>query len=149
MSGVLSDAEVIERVFQHIDNKTTDLGEELWREPTENYQSNERFERELALFRHLPLPFAPSMVLEETGAYIARPVAGVPVIVVRDRNGELRAFRNACRHRGMTLVEGAGCTKVFTCGYHGWAYGLDGTLQHIPHADGFPGLDRKNHGLVR
>ncbi len=147
--GVLSDAEVIERVFAHIDNGTTDLGDELWREPTQHYSSAERFAREVELLRHLPTPFAPAVALTGIGDYIARPVGGVPVIVVRDRDGSLRGFRNACRHRGMTLTrDGAGCARVFTCGYHGWAYGLDGALQHVPHEQGFPGLDRSTHGLV-
>jgi phenylpropionate dioxygenase-like ring-hydroxylating dioxygenase large terminal subunit len=145
---VLSDLEVIERVFDHIDNQTTDLGDEEWLEPTENYTSQERFAAELDLMRHLPLPFAPSMALTEAGDFIARPVAGVPIIVARDRDGQLRAFRNACRHRGATVAEGSGCTKVFTCPYHGWAYGLDGTLQHVPHETGFPDLDRQSHSLV-
>jgi phenylpropionate dioxygenase-like ring-hydroxylating dioxygenase large terminal subunit len=60
----------------------------------------------------------------------------------------VRAFRNVCRHRGMEVVSGAGCSKVFVCGYHGWAYGLDGRLQHVPHEHGFPGLDKAKHGLV-
>ena len=139
---LLSDQAVIERVFDHIDNGSTDLGEEVWREPTENYRSLERFEKELALLRQLPVPFAPSLALANTGDYLARPVGGVPIVVVRHEDGGLRAFRNACRHRGVTLADGQGCTRVFTCGYHGWAYGLDGALQHVPHESGFPGLDR-------
>lgn len=145
---MLTDEQVIERVFEHIDNGTTDRGSELWREPTENYRSPERFEKELILLRRLPVPFAPSIALPNTGDFIARPVGGVPIIVVRHEDGSLRAFRNACRHRGVTLADGSGCTRVFTCGYHGWAYGLDGALQHVPHASGFPGLERDQHGLV-
>ncbi len=145
---LLSDQAVIERVFDHIDNGSTDRGEEIWREPTEHFRSPERFEKELALFRRLPLPFAPSLALANTGDYLARPVGGVPIVVVRHEDGELRAFRNACRHRGATVAQGAGCTRVFTCGYHGWAYGLDGALRHVPHESGFPGLDRAEHGLV-
>ena len=145
---MLSDEEVIERVFEHIDRGTTDRGDEVWREPTEHYRCPERFEKEVMLLRRLPVPFAPSVALPNTGDYIARPVGGVPVIVVRHEDGGLRAFRNACRHRGVTLAEGGGCTRVFTCPYHGWAYGLDGALQHVPHESGFPGLDRDAYGLV-
>ena len=148
MTALLTDLQVIDRVFEHIDNQTTDLGDSEWLEPTENYSSQARFEAEIALFKRLPVPFCPTVSLAKVGDYIARPVAGVPIIVVRDRDMKLRAFRNACRHRGMTLAEGEGCTKVFTCGYHGWAYGLDGELQHIPHEQGFPDLDRQKHGLV-
>ncbi len=146
--GVLSDAEVIERIFAHIDNGTTDTGEDIWHEPTSNYMDADRFAEELRLLRHLPTPYCPSAALTADGDYLARTVGGVPVIVVRDRDGQLKGFRNACRHRGVSLVEGSGCAKVFTCTYHGWAYGLDGKLQHVPHEHGFPGLDRDSHGLV-
>ena len=45
-------------------------------------------------------------------------------------------------------AEGSGCTKAFVCGYHGWAYRLDGRLHHIPHDQGFPDVDKADHGLV-
>ncbi len=148
MPKLLSDAEVIERVFRHIDNKTTDRGDDVWREPVENYRSQERFAAELRMLRRLPVPFCPSAALPDAGSYIARTAAGTPLIVVRGQDGVVRAFRNACRHRGRQLAEGNGCTKAFVCGYHGWAYRLDGRLQHIPHDEGFPHVDRETHGLV-
>jgi phenylpropionate dioxygenase-like ring-hydroxylating dioxygenase large terminal subunit len=50
------------------------------------------------------------------------------VIVARGDDGEVRAFQNACRHRGVRVVEGRGrCESGFTCPFHGWSYGLDGT----------------------
>ena len=64
---MLSDQAVIDRVFEHIDNGTTDLGDEIWREPTENYRSEARFRKELELYRRLPIPFAPSLTLSGTG----------------------------------------------------------------------------------
>ncbi len=145
---MLSDQEVIERVFEHIDAGTTDRGDEVWHEPTEHYCSEARFQAELDLMRRLPMPFAPSLALEKTGDYIARPLAGVPILVVRHEDGGLRAYRNACRHRGVTVAHGSGCTRVFSCRYHGWAYNLDGALTHVPHETGFPGLDKSAHGLV-
>ena len=143
-----TDAEVIETVFQHIDAGTTDTGDATWQEPTRNYTSMDRFRAEQKLLRQLPTVYAPSAALTEPGSYYARDVGGTPIIVVRDREGELRGFRNACRHRGMTLIEGEGKTSVFRCTYHGWAYGLDGELQHIPHQAGFPDLDTRDHGLI-
>lgn len=148
MSGLLSDTAVIQQVLDHIDNNTTEVCDEEWKEPVENYISELRFEEEVRLLKHLPIPFCPSAALPETGSYIARTAAGTPLVVVRDQNGEVRGFRNACRHRGMQVAQGSGTTKVFVCGYHGWAYGLTGQLQHVPHEYGFPDLDRDNHGLV-
>jgi phenylpropionate dioxygenase-like ring-hydroxylating dioxygenase large terminal subunit len=73
---------------------------------------------------------------------------GVPLFAVRGRDGTARVFRNSCRHRGMALVEGPGCTQALVCRYHGWTYRLDGALSHVPHADSFPGLDMSARGLV-
>jgi len=148
MKPLKSHAEVIEQIFNHIDHGTTDTGDETWLEPTVNYTSQERLAAELALMRKLPVVFAPSAALAIAGAYIARPVAGIPIIVVRDKDMSLRAFRNACRHRGVTIAEGEGQARVFVCPYHGWAYGLDGALQHVPHKAGFPDLDESQNGLV-
>ncbi|MEM7017952.1 MAG: aromatic ring-hydroxylating dioxygenase subunit alpha [Pseudomonadota bacterium] len=148
MAGLLSDASVIERVFDHIDNKTTDHSDETWQEPVENYRSAERFEAELALLRRLPIPFCPSVALPDTGSYVARTAAGTPLLVVRGEDGTVRAFRNACRHRGMQVAKGSGCVNAFVCGYHGWTYRLNGQLTHIPHESGFPNFDKSEHPLV-
>ena len=88
MKKLKSDTEVIRQIFQHIDAGTTDLGESGWKEPVENYTSEKRFGAELNLLKCLPVVFAPSAALSDEGSYIARPVAGVPIIVVRDKSKE-------------------------------------------------------------
>ena len=65
-----------------------------------------------------------------------------PIVAMRGSDGVVRAFRNACRHRGVQLVDGTGCKKALTCRYHAWTYGLDGALRGVPHEHGFPGLDK-------
>ena len=143
-----SDAELLDHILNHIDNGTTDLGDEDWFEPVENYTSPLRFDAERRLMRRLPIPFCPVAVLPNAGSYVARASAGVPLVVVRGLDGSIRAFRNACRHRGMQLADGSGCTKIFRCNYHGWAYRLDGRLEYVPHEHGFPELDKNSNGLV-
>jgi phenylpropionate dioxygenase-like ring-hydroxylating dioxygenase large terminal subunit len=143
------DPTVAQRILDHIDNKTTDLGETTWREPVEHYRSEARFAAERSLvLRRYPVAFCPSAALPGAGAYVARDAAGTPIVAVRGNDGQVRAFRNACRHRGTQLVEGAGCEKAFACRYHGWTYDLDGRLRHVPHEHGFPGLDKRTRGLV-
>ncbi|MGB1917512.1 MAG: aromatic ring-hydroxylating oxygenase subunit alpha [Luminiphilus sp.] len=144
---LLGDAALAERIFRHIDDGTTDLGESVWREPVSHYLSRERFEAECALIRRHPTPFCPSAALPENGSYLARIAAGNPVVVTRGDDGEVRAFINACRHRGMQVASGSGCAKALSCPYHGWTYGLDGTLKGVPGQSGFPDLDREQHGL--
>jgi hypothetical protein len=63
------DASLIERVFHHIDHSTTDLADEIWREPVEHYTSQERFAAEIQyVLRRVPTPFCPSAALPEAGS---------------------------------------------------------------------------------
>jgi phenylpropionate dioxygenase-like ring-hydroxylating dioxygenase large terminal subunit len=149
MKPAMDDQSVAQRALDHIANGTTDLGEQVWREPVANYRSPVRLEAEIGqVLRRTPVPFCPSAALPEAGSYIAREAAGVPIVVVRGTDGKVRAFRNACRHRGMQVASGTGCARAFVCRYHGWTYNLDGKLRHIPHEEGFPGFDKEAHPLV-
>lgn len=146
---LLSDQAVFERVFNHIDNNTTDLGETVWREPADNYYSQQRFDAEIALLKRIPLAYCPSAALPDKGSFVARSAAGTPLVVVRGLDGEVRAFINACRHRGMQVAKGSGCSRAFVCPYHAWTYNLEGELKNIPGREGFPGIDPEQHGLVQ
>ena len=148
-SSLADDQTVVQRILDHVDNQTTDVSATTWREPVAHYRSEERLAAEIDLvLRRYPTPFCPSAAIAENGAYVARSAAGTPLLAVRGSDGRVRAFRNACRHRGSRLVSGEGCEKAFVCRYHGWTYGLDGTLRHVPHEEGFPGLDKSTRGLV-
>ena len=84
------------------------------------------------------------------GDYFVREVAGESIIITRDRERQLRAFYNVCRHRGTRIcsaAEGHFAGRV-QCPYHGWTYGLDGALRHVPHEYGFLGLEKSERGLV-
>jgi len=79
---------------------------------------------------------------------------GQPLLLARDRAGDLRVFHNVCRHRGMILVEEAGMlSRAIRCPYHSWCYELDGKLRTTPHVGG-PGtnrhdcIDRDSLGLL-
>ena len=69
----------------------------------------------------------------EPGSYATAEIAGQPIAVVRDKNGELCAFYNVCKHRAHQLLSGEGKTSLIVCPYHAWAYKLDGQLQGAPH----------------
>ena len=149
MAALLNDHEITERVLTHIANRSTDVGDALWHEPVENYRSQQRFDAELErVLRHSYAAFCPSGALPEAGSFIARDAAGRPVVAVRGQDGVVRAFQNVCRHRGMRIAADSGCANAFVCPYHGWTYELNGRLRHIPHAEGFPGLDKQQHGLA-
>jgi phenylpropionate dioxygenase-like ring-hydroxylating dioxygenase large terminal subunit len=146
-TSVADDAEIVRRILAHIDAGTTDEGD-AWREPVENYVNPIRFTAELETLRSYPSVYLPSAAIPNAGDHAERVTFGVPLFAVRDRDGRARVFRNACRHRGMTLVEGPGCARALVCRYHGWTYRLDGSLSHVPHAEAFPDLDMPTRGLV-
>jgi choline monooxygenase len=86
--------------------------------------------------------------LAEPGTYLTIDVGDQPVLVVRDHDGEIRAFRNVCRHRGSRLLSGSGaCGKAIRCLYHGWTYRLDGELIGVPEGRDIPDLDKSRLGL--
>ncbi len=70
--------------------------------------------------------------LPNPGDYMTMVIAGEPVIVLRDRDGEIGALSNVCRHRMSVLLEGRGNTRLITCPYHAWTYNLDGALRGAP-----------------
>ena len=83
--------------------------------------------------------------LAEPGSYFTMRAGEVPLVVVRDREGALRAFVNVCRHRGAEVVSGEGSCTTLQCHYHAWTYGLDGELRAAPRADST--LDQSELGL--
>ena len=138
------------RLFGHIDARTTDLADALFRNRTINYSCRERaaLERQ-RLFRDLPIFMGLSTRLAKPGDFVAEDVAGMPVLMTRGADGEVRAFANICRHRGAPVAQGCGNARAFTCPYHGWTYDNAGKLLGTTDKVGFAGLDVASHGLVR
>jgi phenylpropionate dioxygenase-like ring-hydroxylating dioxygenase large terminal subunit len=105
--------------------------------PASHYVDPARFERERAvLFRRRPQLIALSCELSAPGASLTAELGGVPIAVVRQGDGRLRGFVNACRHRGAPVVAaGDDARPRLTCPYHGWVYDLDGSLLARPYAE--------------
>jgi choline monooxygenase len=80
--------------------------------------------------------------LGQAGAYVTATVAEMPIVVVRDREGSLRAFYNVCKHRAHELLAGSGTTRTIMCPYHAWTYDLDGQLRAARRADRMPTFDK-------
>ena len=83
--------------------------------------------------------------LAEPGDYLTIDIGAASVLVLRDDDEQVAAFRNVCRHRGARLVQGRGSVGNIVCGYHRWTYGTDGRLLHAPQLD--PALDVSCLGL--
>ncbi len=82
------------------------------------------------------------------GQFFACRAGDVPVVVLRDREDQLRAFVNVCRHRGHEIVSGCGRREALQCPYHAWTYGLDGTLRAAPRSDREQGFDARDWSLL-
>ncbi len=74
--------------------------------------------------------------VEKPGDYFTTELVGEPLLFVRGSDGRLRGFYNVCRHRAGPPAEGCGSRKLFRCGYHGWTYGLDGSLVSATEIEG-------------
>jgi len=80
--------------------------------------------------------------LAQPGDHVITDVAGEPIIVVRGKDGALRAFYNVCRHRGGPLALKDGNADMLICKYHGWTYRLDGMLRSSCSTSGTTGSRR-------
>jgi choline monooxygenase len=87
--------------------------------------------------------------LTRPGDFVTTELAGEPLVIVRGTDNQLRAFYNVCRHHAAAVVtEESGTASIFRCPYHGWSYGLDGSLKGAPEFDGVCGFDRWENGLL-
>ena len=97
--------------------------------------------------------------LPRTGSYFTKELPsagpGMSVIIVKTKDGTVKAFHNVCRHRGNKLVwndfpneETSGTCRQFTCKYHAWRYSLDGDLTFVQQEEEFFNLDKGNYGLA-
>ena len=89
-----------------------------------------------------------SAEVERTGDFFTCLAGHVPVVVTRDRSGDLRGFVNVCRHRAHLVATGSGHRESLQCPYHAWTYGLDGALRAAPRSDREPGFDASALSLL-
>ncbi len=142
---------LLRQFFEHHQARTVPMAEHLYRNPASNYTDPARgaAERDL-LFRRGALIVGLTADLPAVGEYFTTDAAGVPLLVVRGEDGAVRAFVNACRHRGGRVAEDRGhCGRTFNCPYHAWCYDIHGRLVGQPLAQqAFDELDREATGLI-
>ena len=115
-----------------------DLGQE--RISKQRYTSRAYMEAEQRdLWPHVWLLAGFESDLPEPGSYFTHEVGRESVVVLRQEDGEIRAFHNVCMHRGNRLIEpGMGKVRGITCLFHAWRYGIDGRLEEVLDEASFP-----------
>jgi phenylpropionate dioxygenase-like ring-hydroxylating dioxygenase large terminal subunit len=88
--------------------------------------------------------------IPKAGDYHTFQMMGDLAIVVRGRDGAIRAFHNVCRHRAARLLDGesGNCGGRILCPYHAWSFGLDGRLLGVPFIEEYENFDKADYGLV-
>ena len=140
---------VAEVLLDYVEHDGTYQSDKITTVPSASYTDPDVWAREMDLiFKRVPLMLALSCELAEPGTYKAMDAMGLPVLIVRDREGEARAFLNVCAHRGAPVAgEGHGKCARFTCKYHSWTYGLDGKLLAVSDREKFGDIDKTTRGL--
>lgn len=144
--------EQIKQIFHQLDNDTCVVRDTYAINGSKDYYTSPaQLARERqVLFRRTPVVVGTSDQVREPGDFFTSRDLGIPLLVVRGRNGRLNAFLNSCTHRA-SAVEMERCgkgRKVFTCPFHAWSFDTEGNLVGLPEPWGFPGLDKAEHHLV-
>lgn len=136
------------RVRRLVDEKATDLADDVLRVPLDYYRDPARFARERDLLRRTPLALVASARIAAPNDFVVREVLGTSVLLTRDADGQARALLNYCRHRGAVVAAGCGTARRHACPYHGWTYDSAGALVGVTARNGFEGVVESGYGLV-
>jgi phenylpropionate dioxygenase-like ring-hydroxylating dioxygenase large terminal subunit len=143
--------EIAQRHIELIKLDRTDEAEHMMEVDTRQYLDPEIFAREkAAIFDRMPVIAGLSQDVAKPGDYLKFSDLDVPVFITRNKEGQVKAFLNGCRHRGTEMINNdrGGGKPLFTCPYHGWSYDLNGALVGVPCGHAFDKLDKKDFGLT-
>lgn len=143
--------DLFRRILTHKQDGTTDLAPDVMRIDASAYFDPVEFEREQRkLFRETPQLVCLSPDLPEPGSFRLFEDTGVPLIVARGKDGQVRAFLNVCAHRGGRVVrEAEGKASRWSCRYHGWTYDTAGEVIGVPSEGFFCGKIGANSHLTQ
>lgn len=118
--------------------------------PNAIFTGQARFDLEQEkIFRRFPVPVTISALLEP-GSVVANDSQGLPLLIARTRDGTIKAYINACQHKGAKLIEDCAVHRQgrLTCPYHAWTYNLDGKLIGVARSEAFEDFDKGARGLA-
>jgi phenylpropionate dioxygenase-like ring-hydroxylating dioxygenase large terminal subunit len=144
-----SHSDLRRRTVEHIRNGTTDLSEGPMLIATTAYTDEARHEQERrVLFQQRPILAAFTGDVPNPGDTFLFDEVGPPILLVRNKQGELNAFLNMCTHRAAKLVTEGGKKNRMSCKFHGWTFDLDGNLVGRPGESGFCGIEKVDRKLI-
>lgn len=139
---------LVRRVLNRMREGSYDVAASAMTEPANVFVDQSRWEAErVQFFRESPQVVGWSGEVARLGSYTTKTVAGVPVLITRTESGVLKAFLNACSHRGAQVADGCGSSRRFSCPYHAWTFDLGGKLVGQPEADAFADIKPEELGL--
>jgi len=141
--------DLLNRLLRYVETRTTYLADAPWRNDVSVYTDAAHLAREQqVLFREHPILMGFASEWATPGTFRTDDFAGVPILIVRGHDHQLRAFLNVCRHRGAQVAQGCGQARLFSCPYHAWTYDLAGQVTGIPHEQCFPDVRRERQSLT-
>ncbi|MCF8601989.1 aromatic ring-hydroxylating dioxygenase subunit alpha [Gordonia sp. HY442] len=140
----------LRQLLGHLDSSTTDLVPEIAGSAAPHFADPVRAELERdRVFGTVPFIAAHSSEIAHRNDFVTVELPRNKVILIRQRDGGVKALINSCRHRGAELVtEESGRCRLFSCPYHRWSYGPSGELRTVTLEDTFGEFDRSQYGLV-
>jgi phenylpropionate dioxygenase-like ring-hydroxylating dioxygenase large terminal subunit len=143
-------AEMVKAGMVHAKAHTIAKVDSVLKLPAKRYYDTAIFEAEMArIFRRVPLLLAVSAEMRNPGDFKTLEAAGVPVLLTRQADGQVRAFVNSCSHRGTAVAtERHGNARRFVCPYHGWTFSPKGDLMGVASAEDFGPIDKSCYGLI-
>jgi len=139
---------LIKRLIDHVEKNTSDDAKESMTEPADFFLCPQRFAKERQqFFFETPQVIGFAGEVQEPNSYATYEVMGIPILITRDEKGVLRAFVNACAHKGARVAENRGTRPRHTCKFHGWTYSSNGCLFGRPQENCFA-ADKEQRGLT-
>ncbi len=121
------------RLLERVNSNSYDTADSAMRVDTQVFTCPSHAANEVKhFFRDTPQVVGFSGEVASPDDYVTRQVLDVPLLITRDQSGKLRAFVNACAHKGARVAEGVGNRSKLVCRFHGWSYNSDGSLHARP-----------------
>jgi len=149
------DRQILEKIVAQVESYMEQGSTALWEreapQVASRYADPAWQAREWQVIRSQPVIVGHASQLREAGDFFTHDAAGLPILVVRQDDGSVKAMLNICSHRGARIVGKAeGQRRAFSCPYHAWTYRIDGSVFRVPREEeGFPHLDRQRHALAQ